>query len=91
MVKSTYKNLPCKHFFEDFKNIYREEKYVLSLKSFTGQNSGFNSYLKTILESRISGQKSYHLRFSDFTILHGRIIVSISKLTSKVRITVQTS
>ena len=46
----------------------------LSVKNFTGQNSGPISYLKTVLESWISGQKSEHLPFPGFTILHGQII-----------------
>ena len=52
-MKSAYINLACKLFFADF-----QRRNDLSIKSFTGQNSGLISYLKTVLESLISGPKS---------------------------------
>ena len=36
---------------EFFLNMYREEIDHLSVKSFTGRNSGLIFYLKTVLES----------------------------------------
>ena len=68
---------------EFFLNMYREEIDHLSVKSFTGRNSGLISDFKTVLESLIPGQKSFHLCFSGFMLFYGQIIVLISKLPSK--------
>ena len=46
--------------FRDFKIIYREEIDDISVKSFTGRYFGLISYLKTVLESWMTRQKSYH-------------------------------
>ena len=109
LVKFTYMNLymnmACKHYFADFQwifrdfsNIYREDIDDLSVKSFTGRYSSLISYIKTVLEFWIPGQKSYHLRFSCFRLFHGQLIVWIlklpiktAKLPNKVPIAVQTS
>ena len=48
------------------KYLHWEEINDISLKSFTGQNSGLKSYFKTILESWISGQKVIIFGFSLF-------------------------
>ena len=69
------------------KNIYRS------------QLSGLISYLKTVLESWISGQKSYRRRrFFGFTVFHDQNIIWIlefpgktAKLRSKIQIAVHKS
>ena len=57
-----------------FKNIHREEIDDLSVKIFTGRYSGLLPYLKIVFESLISWQKSYHRRFSGFTVYNGQVI-----------------
>ena len=63
-------------FLRSFK-IFTEMKLV---KRFTGPNSFIFKDSFGILNIRA---KSYHLRFSGFTILYGQIIVSVLKFPSK--------
>ena len=67
--------------YEIRQDVYRFHRAVLN--NFSGRKIFRISYLKTVLESWIPGQKNYHLRFSSFSLFRGQIFVWNLKLPSK--------
>ena len=65
------------------KHLLRHSWLPNSIKFHRSEYWSYIQYWKSVLETWISGIKSYHLRFPDFTVLHGQIIIWIWKLPSK--------
>ena len=63
----------------------------MSLKNITGRKFCRISYLKTVLESWIPEQKSYHLRFFGLRLFQGQTIIGMLNCPVKQQITLQKS